>query len=396
MTKQYISILELLPKLIKDCSSENGGNLFPFSGRQHHYYDVTEAETPDKKKLTFSRLDQVYEELAEEEAERQGHTHYRYGTYGKRDNPPYIMGESYEVPHLLEIEYLKESAYKEILTDEYVDYIENILYQYILYYERINYEERPGERGHLYSVNNEDSELYRSIQPFIQIMDENSDNFKESVQQIILENYKELGKMKKLTKKELLYTPRRMFATRNLTELIEVANLRPAPYSSEPNAVSQSEHMSQSIPLLMLYSLLAQETNEMHYPTYRIFRKEFEDYPYAMKEKMREHYTHEDLVAERLEIGGQRNSIEDRIYLYTYGNIPRNSSMYISSHDERMNNHLFPYIMNQIRIAGFEYPDRMIIPQGLINEFIDEPWSQLVKQETIVYSSQLEWSEAEE
>lgn len=398
MTKQYISILELFPKLINDHTRQKySQNLFPLPSLQHHYFGVSNADTPDKKKLTFAQLDGILIDIGLEESERNGNNFWYHEDVAERNTAPYIMGESYEVPLILELEYLKNSVYQDILNEEYSNYIENIMYQYLLYYNRIDHLEDGNHRGDYYMTTDEDSELYQSLVPYIRQMDPESPDFNEEVNNIVTKNYKDLDKIKKPTKKVLKFLTERMYATRNLSELIEIANKQRSPYSSGGiNTINRSDQMSKQIPLLMLYSLLAQETGELLYPSYRAYLEDFEDYESTLSWEMRESYSHEEMIEEEVSLGRDRDTIEERHYVYSYGNVPRHSNMYASYHDERMNNFLFPHILNQIRIAGFESSDRMIVPQELMTEFEREPWSDLVDAEAIIYNRHLDWSDTEE
>lgn len=410
MTKQYISILDLLPTLISDSErgEENHRGFFPASNynTSQYYYEVEESDSPSRKQLHFKSFGNLIFKKAQEIAERAGLSAYGGINDDKLIKKPFVIERKYQVPHIMELEFLKSSVYKDILQDEHFNYIENILYQYLLYFDRIdNFPENSNfESMSHYHTTGIDSEFYTNLSSHIVEIDDEDEDFESIIDKAIMSKYEKLSKTKKLTKKAISFMPYRMSACRNLDEILEIACLSRAHRHYRRTRVTVND-LSNSLPLLLLYSAIAQRTKESILPSYRDYADIFYNYPLPVKGQMRESYT----LAEYIEDESAYNYFdgderEDKPFIYSYGN---NINVYshrnntsrgtngIDYHDTRMVMFIFPHIMNQCRIAYFQDSDTMTVPQNLMREFRAEPWTHLVQAETILVQSNLDWGKEE-
>lgn len=400
MIKKYISILELLPTLINDDdkSSERHRGFFPTNERTDgtYYYEIVAASTPNNQKLHFKNIQQVLaNKLAEFEDEFNLERSGRQVNNDDYKAKPFILNRSYVVPHILEFEYLKNSVYGEIMKDEHLDYIENILYQYLLYYNRTTQSPDASLMTH-YEDTSETGELYWSLSEYIIEKDNEDDDFDTFVNETIIENYNKLSKMKKMTKPKASIALRRMYACRNLEELIEIAPYRTTMYDYSKTPVSRIEDMTRSIPLLMLYSVIEQEIGTDIMPSYRNYNEVFENYLRDLKGPIREDYTKEEYIEDNNLYIYNRQINEDQVpspLINIYASQLQYGTSYIEYDNGRMNQFLFPHILNQIRNAYFRGSDKMVVPQSLSGSFIREPWANLVEPETILSIRNLEWGE---
>lgn len=401
MDKHYISILKLLPTIIGDEEKprESYEGFFPSSNRDRsqYYYEVEESDSPTRKQLHFKSLRNMVVEASREIADRMGQRVYSDTDDDNFKKKPYILDRQYQVPHIIELEFLKLSPYGNILESEHFDYIENILYQYLLHYDRIVnfHEEDVFENMHHYRNTGIDSDLYENLSPYIVEIDDEDADFNDIIKQMVMDNYEELSKTKRPTKKVLEFMPLRMYACRNLDELLEIAHTGQSSfgYGGRIDTSLSVDGLSNSLPLLMLYSTIAQVERKSLLPSYRSYHAIFDNYPQTAKGEMKENYTLEEYIDDQSAYNYMNDEREDKPFFYRYGaNVERNTS-YVGYHDNRMNIFIFPHIMNQIRIAYFQNASKMVVPQSLMRDFRSEPWSHLVQAETILSQRQLDWSD---
>lgn len=400
MNKKYISILELIPTLINDEDKRNERyrGFFPTKERTDgtYYYEIEESDTPDHQKLHFKNIQKIVADMATD-----FENEFHLGNAGRQPNnddykaKPFILNRSYVVPHILEFEYLKNSAYGDIMSDEHLDYVENILYQYLLYYYRTrlpsNYDLVNNDE-----VTSERSEFYRSINRFIFEKDDEDEGFDTFVNQTIVNNYKKLSEMKKMTKAKSTLALRRMYACRNLEELLEIAPFMSTMYDYNKTSVNRVENMTRQIPLLMLYSSIEREIGTDIMPSYRNYNETFKEYLHDLKGPMRDNYTQKEYIEDNnLYVYNREldNAETPNPLVNLYAAELEYGANYIEIDNGRFNRFLFPHILNQIRLVYFNGADSIVVPQTLSSSFVTEPWAELVEPETILSIRNLEWGE---
>lgn len=399
MTKDFVSILDLMPKIFELAKRDIGGffnvRRYPSRGDSYQYDVVSDNE---QKQLmffdTYLEYSQVYSSLSGEPIPSDVASSRERRL---EEHTPYVLGYSYDVPEILEVYYLRNSKHFDYLTEAYLKILENLYYQYVLAYVR-SCDERDRIHQHAYATSKESNIIYRALEDGDMIFQLNpeDDNFAETVKQLVLDKAEALSKVKKTTKSDKGKLGYLFYPSRNLDDLLDYHEFfidRQYRYTTY-----SFEGLTQYFPMLILFVAIEQDRQTYigaSYPEYVELTKRL---PVRVRSNTEILPADWD-ITEELE-KHKTLTPDDRLYIFSYGTGVGFSSSYSHFYraeyiDGIVNQAIYMNVYNQIRLMMFGEED-VPVPIDSLSSFENEPWRENAGLRLSLNASNLDWSESDE
>lgn len=403
MTKDFVSIMDLMPEIFKLAKRDITGffNVRRYYSRGDlHQYHIQTTDSGQKQLLFVDGrydLAQKYEELTGEKVD----DHYRKGRREHiKNHAPYVLGQAYDVPEILEVHYLRHSHHIEYITEEYLQVLENLYYQYVLAFVR-SFDPRDTIDTHTYETDKESNIIYREIgqRDHLFQLDPDDANFAETVKDLVCEKAEKLSKVKKTTKSDKNKLAYILFPSRDLDDLLDydegysdTSGRLPSRYGKTFSALTPY------LPMLILHVAIAQEKQTYigsSYPEYQALVKNLPHRISRQTQTLPDDWSIQDELDKRLTL-----SPDGYLYVVSYGHgVGLSASYHVSGRveyvDSKINQAIFTNVLNQIRFMMFGTDD-VPVPIDDLPAFENEPWREDAGLRLSLNTSSLDWSEQDE
>ena len=401
MMKDFVSIMDLMPEIFKLAKRDITGffnvRRYPSRGELYQYHIQT-TDSGQKQLLFVDRrydFAQKYEELTGEKVD----DHYRRG---RRDHiqyhAPYVLGQAYDVPEILEVHYLRHSPHIEYITEEYLQVLENLYYQYVLAFVR-SLDQRDRIDTHTYDTDKGSNIIYREINQKGHLfqLDPDDDNFAETVKDLVCEKAEKLSKVKKTTKSDKNKLAYILFPSRDLDDLLDYDEGYSGSSGYLPSRTFSA--LTQYLPMLILHVAIAQERQTYvgsSYPEYQALVKNLPRRISRQTQALPDDWSIQDELDKHLTLSPDRN-----LYVVSYGHgVGLSASYHVSFHeteyvDSKINQAIFTNVLNQIRFMMFGHDD-VPVPVDDLPAFENESWREDAGLRLSLNASSLDWSEQDE
>ena len=270
MKKNYISILELIPELILQAKRDySWAGPFNSTSGDRHFFNVEET---DEEIVTL-----VFKHFRTELRIALGDDpQYNDNAYveSQTGDTPYVFLEPYEVPDIIEIEYLRSSVYGELLTEDQFQYLRELMYHYVVAYHRIM-DSRETREIALDTNLDQTSHLYITLMDKIHEIDPATDGGQSSIQSIVENAYDALQSGKSMSESD-----RNALRPLAIVEKTFDGVMKYLPKINESYpGMWRTLEISRTTPLLALYSLLDKSKGlTMDYSELQRVRAQFDNF----------------------------------------------------------------------------------------------------------------------
>lgn len=375
MKKNYISILELIPELILQAKREySWSGPFNSTSGERHFFNVEETDE-EIVTLVFKHFRTELRLALDADPQHNDNVYVD----GQTSDTPYIFLQPYEVPDIIEIEYLRASVYGELLTEDQFQYLRELMYHYVVAYHRIM---DPRETRDIDLDTNLDqtSHLYTTLMDKIHEIDPATDDGQSSIKTIVENTYDALQTSKAMSESD-----------RNAIRPIAIVEKtfdgvmkHIAKLNDTYPGIWRTLELSRATPILALYSLLDKSKGlAMDYSELKQIRAQFNN---------SEIYDAELLSPEQMAADLQR-----RIASYVIRSNGCAAARYGRDYDaieELYNIQIFPHIFNIHRKVNAG--DTLAISIDELAGYVNEAWTDQVTPLLTLNAGRLDWSKNNE
>lgn len=404
MTKDFVSIMDLMPKIFELAKRNIRGvfnvRRYPSQGDLFQY-DVLVSDE-GQKQLSFTNrrytLPEVYADLTGEPVEENNS--YTSEEEYKRGHTPYILGQAYDVPEILEIHFLRNAGHVDYITEEYLQFLESMYYHYVLAYVR-SCDTRDEIEHHDYATDKESNIIYRLLGDMVfQLDPDNDDMFTSEVKEMVLEKADKLARVKKSTKSDKNILGFILYPSRDLDDLLDYHEFYDRHSRNYGASNSQTyESLTHYLPMFILHIAIAQEKQTYIGSSYPEYVKLVDALPIRLTRStdvLPDDWSIADEMEKHLTL-----SPDDRLYMLSYGSGVGTSSNYHAEYgrseylDGIINQALYARMYDQIRLMMFGNED-VPVPIDNLPQFESEIWRNEAGLRLSLNASSLEWSEQNE
>lgn len=373
--KQYISILEILPHLLADATSD--GETYIKTGSDMHFFQIAHTDEATNQ-MTFSNLTETFYSLSTELADYY-QRHFE-ATDFQSEEAPFVMAQPYAVPNILEFEFIKRSYYGETFPEEIMSYIERMMMQYVIWYERIQTRDTLARNLNLYTDTSETGPFYTNIQDQLHELDLDSEEGVTEMNRIINEAYQENLKMKILSKANKAYFSSRVLVETTAERMFSYVD------SSSQRQESRIEMMLRSLPLLTVYTTIESQQKSDVLATYEDYDRTLQGFPANYRQFT--FYERDDIPMAQI--------TETPTQLFTNGNTAEHTirNTNVDTIDADVVRTIYPHILDQFR--RYYLGDDVSISSENMARFNRESWASKAKPSMVLNESELSWEVSED
>lgn len=368
MNKNYISIMELFPTLIEDAKSDNPKTFA--SPSRLHFFLVDHTETLNNT-LTFASMPQTFMSLS---TDVPSYMRHRLDGSDQSQSAPFIYDLPYEMPCILEFEYLKRSYYGDHIPEDVMVFIERMMYHYVLMYERIMSPFEYSRNIERYTDNSAQGDFFQRIEDRIHTIDIDTDDGVKAMEEIIDTAYETLQKEKQISSKARRHMAGKAPVEKTFSTAIQYFD---GLYYSTTTDLAEIVLL---MPLLMLLSELERKNTDSPMGVYATYKD------HIRRMNMRTHLRSSLPSQDETSVSFQ----ETDTALFSGGNhFSGLNGLGINLLDDEVVKFVLPHILNVHRLSLFG--EHVAISSEDHREFLSEPWAEYCTPSLILNASTLSW-----